>query len=338
VSERFSEAPPVALPGLEQKLVLTYDGSVLTDGAGAQLQRIYGTYALARLLGAAYLHSPLRRVDYQGLAALERNVADPAFHHALNECFQIPSDVAPSDGFHDVRLRDVSMDTVTQLAATFDRNETDGRPILARLVFPYGITDRFPDCYEACKAVSPFAPSPQADRALRVAVHVRRGDLFAVESDRMLPNAYFIQVAQQVAQALSALMIDFQIELYTEIPGQSFVVTPDHHGIHRRISTPFVFHPESIRIDEFGVLPNLVHRINGEAIDCLCGLATADVLVMSRSSFSYLGGILNRNAIVLYHPFWHPAPSAWLTVDPDGQFDQSEFSQAVQDRRRSPVA
>jgi hypothetical protein len=337
VSESFTDAHPVALPHLEKKLALTYDGCVLTDGAGAQLQRIYGTYAIARLLGAAYLHSPLRRVDYQGLAALERNAGDPAFHDALNEVFQIPSDVSPSDEFHDVRLRDISMETVAFLAAAFDRNETGGRPILAHLVFPYGIADRFPDCYDVCKGVSPFASTPLTDRVLRVAVHVRRGDLAPLQyDDRMLPNAYFIQVAQQVAQTLNELEIEFQIELYTEVPDRSFIVTPDHHGIEHRISAPFVFDPESSRLDEFSVLPNLVPRLNGEAVDCLRGLATADVLVMSRSSFSYLGGILNRNCVVLHHPFWHSTPSPWLSVDPDGAFDQPAFSRGVQSLRHWP--
>jgi hypothetical protein len=339
VSESSTDAYPVPFPGLEKKLVLTYDGSVLTDGAGAQLQRIYGTYAIARLLGAAYLHSPLRRVDYQGLSALERNAGDPAFHDALNEVFPIPSDVSQSDEFHEVRLRDISMETVTQLAAAFDRHETEDRPILAHLVFPYGIADRFPDCYEVCKGVSPFASTPPTDRVLRVAVHVRRGDLLPLKSDdRMLPNAYFIQVAQQVVQTLNELEIEFQIELYTEVPDETFVVTPEHHGIEQRISGPFVFDPGLSRLDEFSVLPNLVPCLNGEAADCLRGLATADVLVMSRSSFSYLGGILNRNCVVLYHPFWHSPPSPWLAVDPDGHFDQSEFSQAVETLGCRPVA
>jgi hypothetical protein len=151
-----------------------------------------------------------------------------------------------------------------------------------------------------------------------------------LKSERMLPNRYFIQVAQNVADTLRALKIDFQIELYTEVPDKAFVVQPEDHGILNRISAPFELHPDMSRIDEFSVLPNLVHRINGTVIDCIRGLATADVLVMSRSSFSYLGGILNTEGIVLYHPFWHRAPSSWLTVDPDGQFAQQEFSRAVQ--------
>ena len=90
-----------------------------------------------------------------------------------------------------------------------------------------------------------------------------------------------------------------------------------------RSRTPVVGGPEMGRLEEFSVLPNLVHHVNGRAIECIRGLATADILVMSRSSFSYLGAILNRNGIVLYHPFWHRSPSSWMTVGPDGQFDEA---------------
>lgn len=37
----------------------------------------------------------------------------------------------------------------------YDRHETGGRPALVRLMLPYGIADRFPDCDEVCKGVSP---------------------------------------------------------------------------------------------------------------------------------------------------------------------------------------
>jgi hypothetical protein len=92
-------------------------------------------------------------------------------------------------------------------------------------------------------------------------------------------------------------------------------------------------------MDEFSVLPNLIRCINEPALDCLRKLATADILVMSRSSFSYLGGILNRNGIILYYPFWHRAPSSWMTVGPKGQFDQLKFRKAVKtlrERVRTP--
>ena len=324
-------AEPQAAPraGVGQRLVLTYDNAAQTDGAGAQLQRIYGTYAISRLLRVPYVHSPLTSVDYQGLAALEENEFDPDFHREFNNLFQIESDPVRTDDFFRLNLRHMSMELFHQLVGIVDSDENRARSYLVQLAAPHGIADRFPDCYEVCKEISPFAAAARDGRPLRVAVHIRRGELLVLDSDRMLPNTYYISVARSVAHVLEELAIDYQIELSTEVPKGEFVVQPHYRGMNGRIHGPVAVSPEMCRLDDFGVLPNLVRCINERAIDCIRKLATADVLVMSRSSFSYLGGILNRSGIVFYHPFWHPAPSSWITVEPDGRFDEPRFREAV---------
>ena len=129
---------------------------------------------------------------------------------------------------------------------------------------------------------------------------------------------------------LETLKIEYQIELWTELPTGEFTVYPDHHGIVAGgITDPALITPDMYRLDDFDVLPNLVRCINGKAVDCLRKLATADILIMSRSSFSYVAAVLNRNGIVMYHPFWHRALSSWMTVQPDGRFDQSALRQVV---------
>jgi hypothetical protein len=160
-------------------------------------------------------------------------------------------------------------------------------------------------------------------------VHVRRGEQFVVFSERLLPNTYYIGVARGVARVLDALGLTYNIELWTEVPTREFTVYPHHHGIDHGIDEPVVFTPEMCHLADFDVLPNLVRCVNGRAIDCMRGLATADILVMSRSSFSYVGAILNRDGIVMYHPFWHEAPSAWMRVAPDGRFEECELRRAV---------
>jgi hypothetical protein len=317
------------LPGLHDKVVLTYDNSHCTDGVGSQLQRIYGTYAIARFLGASYLHTPLRRVDNQGLTALERNATDPGYHRQFNDLFHIESDVLPTADFHTTRLPNISLEALDQLVTMFDDGATGGRPSLVQLEVPFGLADRFPDCYEACKEISPFAPSVREGLPLRVAIHVRRGELLLVESHRMLPNGYYVSVAQRVAQALEALGIEYQLELHTETAGAEFIVQPGYPGIPDRV-TGSVISPDMCRLDEFSVLPDLARCINDTTIDCLRKLATADVLVMSRSSFSYVAAILNKTGIILCYPFWHSALSSWLTVDPDGRFEPLKFGQAVE--------
>jgi hypothetical protein len=330
VSHDYVGRRPAAPFGLHPHLVLTYDNT-RTDGVGAQLHRTYGIYAISRLLGASYLHSPLAGVGYQGLAALEVNAGDPGFHHEFNELFQIKSDAPLAEDAHTVFLPSISIAVFQQLAAMFDTRGAAGRPTLVRIVMPFGVADRYPDCYEVCKEISPFPPPAPVHegRTVRVAVHVRRGELFVVDSDRMLPNGYYIAVAQRIARLLEAGGRNYQIELYTEVPSAEVVVEPERHGISSRITAPVVLTPEMCRLEEFTALPNLVHRVNGRAIECIRGMATADILVMSRSSLSYLGAILNRTGIVLYHPFWHRAPSSWMTVGPDGQFDEARLGQAV---------
>jgi hypothetical protein len=302
----------------------------MTDGAGAQLQRIYGAYAVSRLLGASYLHTPLSHVSYQGLAAWERNRNDPEFHHEFNQLFWIESDVVPRDEFRTVEVENLTVEILDDLATASERADTDGGMCLVKLMLPYGIADRFPDCYDVCKEISPFAADPRQGRPLRVAIHVRQGDLFVLESHRMLPAAYYLNVAQRVAGVFGALEIDYRMELHTEVPTREFVVTPEHDNIKGRISAPVVLRPEMSLLDEFNVLPHLTHFINDRPIDCIRKLATADVLVMSRSSFSYLSAILNRNGIVLYHPFWHNAPSSWIPVGPSGDFDPLVLEKVAQ--------
>jgi hypothetical protein len=325
---RGGRRTPVA-PRLGDKLVLTYDNTALTDGVGAQLQRIYGIWAISRLLGVPYLHSPIACVDYQGLTALEANASDPTFHLEFNELFDIESDPLPTDEFHTINLRTIHPGQFRLLEFLVDSGATRGKPGLVRLVMPYGIADRFPDCYEPCKEISPFAPTERKGRVLRVAVHVRRGEQTVLKSDRLLPNAYYIEVATNVARVLDALKLCYRIELWTEVPTEEFTVYGDHHGIFDRAAGPVLVTPEMYRLDDFDVVPNLVRCINGKTIDCLRSLATADILIMSKSSFSYVAAVLNRNGIVLYHPFWHPAPSSWTTVQPDGQFDRSALIQAL---------
>ena len=152
----------------------------------------------------------------------------------------------------------------------------------------------------------------------------------------MLPNTYYINVAKNVAHVLDALRIDYTIELHTEVPNKEFIVKPDHHRIGNRIDTPIMVGPEMCRLDEYNALPNLVRCINETAIETLRKLATADILIMSRSSFSYVGGLLQRNGITLYHPFWHRTPSSWIAVRPNGQFNLVRFRRAVVALKRGP--
>lgn len=320
---RLRSSPPTS----GWMLAVTFDAQRHKDGAGSQLHRVLGIYALSRRLGVPYIHTPFLDIGYHGLRALEDNAPDPDFLGAFNRTFAIRSDVLSPAAHREVHLRRVDDASMSQLLET---SRDGGAPIVARIVFPHGIMDRDPGGYEACRPLSPFRATRPRGRALRVALHVRRGELFVVDSHRMLPNAYYVDAAKRIGGVLGALGVPHAIELHTEVSTREIVVGPEHHGIKRRIGEPVVVHAGMNQLEDFDAIPGLVRRINEPALECLEALATADILVMSRSSFSYVAAVLNSaSAVVLYHPFRHAPLASWLPTEADGRFDEAAFTERV---------
>jgi hypothetical protein len=294
-------------------VALTYANDHHTDGAGAQLQRMYGVYAVSRFLKLPYFHTPLKRIDYQGLIALKANSRSTRLESRYSRIFHIPSELElPEDLIvHD--MRDVNPDTIERLQIGA---KAIGKFLLIRILYPYPVTDRNPELYRHVRAVSPFERTRA--KVFRLAIHVRRGEQVVFNSQRMLPNSYYVSCALKFADCLKKLDIQFVCEVYTEVLSRKLVVTPLHHGIEKRILSNVVLDPKANRLEDFDVIPNLAKFINGDPIETLRRMATADGLVISRSSYSYVAAILNANCIVVYHPFWHSPLKEWLAADGEG--------------------
>tara|TARA_B100001175_G_scaffold312698_1_gene319123 strand:- start:2210 stop:2968 length:759 start_codon:yes stop_codon:yes gene_type:complete len=50
---------------------------------------------------------------------------------------------------------------------------------------------------------------------------------------------------------------------------------------------------------------DVILHINENIVDTFTGMVFADILIMSRSSFSYAAALIS-NGIIYYNPFWHP--------------------------------
>jgi hypothetical protein len=314
------------------QLAVTYANDKLADGVGGQLQRIYGIYAISRLIGLPYFHSPIVRVGYQGLLALENNSLRPNsdFYDAFNALLGIRSDIDLPEQHNVVEIHNATLTTINEL-----RQHADARsnPTLARISLPYGITDQNPDSYEVCKAISPFAHHRKSE-TIRIAVHVRRGEIFANAPARLLPNSYYIKVAQNILGILEREGLKYQIELHTEVSTKEIVIPPGHPLVGDGINAPVIINSDLNRIGDFDELPRLIKRINEPAIDCLSGIATADIIVMSRSSFSYVAALLSSSrSIVILYPFWHAAMSSWISANEEGSFDESRFITKLENLR-----
>lgn len=305
-------------------LILTHDNRAGSDGVGAQLQGIYGTYAVARHLGLPYFHSPLVEIRYRRPSGWDVDF-DPGLPRRLESVFRIESDLDPGEDCARVPVPDLTFGGLAALAARVDVGTTGGKPILVEAARPFGIADRVPDCYEACKAISPFEAPPRDGRSLRVGLHVGAGNLITKSAEPRPPNAYYLGVARAVSDLLDGLGLEYEIELQAEVPRSDDLLGQARAGAVPQYEMPFVVTPELYekvyRLDQFDELPNLARCPDMAVIDAIERLATADILITSRSPSSYLAAILNKRGAVLFHPFWHSPMSSWITVARDGTFD-----------------
>jgi hypothetical protein len=315
---------------------LTYDSQMKQDGAGAQIQRILGAYTVAASLNFGYIHTPLAVIGYQGVQALEKGVGDAGLVGRWNAAISlsdsgstlckggeigrnVPEGAIAADGCRHVYVTKPSYDEL----GTFARLHCSGAPLVVHMLHASGVLDVQPARGRHPRLsfgeVFPWLHvAPQTER-IRVAVHVRRGELFVVDSDRMLPNSYYIAICKSLAAVFDQLRLPYIFEIYTEQVSQNITVTNDHHGIVGRLSAPTVIDPKSTHLEDFDVLARKEMLVNLDALESFQRMATAHVFVMSRSSFSYAAASLVdiTRGIVIYYPFWHQPLPGWTVVHPN---------------------
>lgn len=134
-----------------------------------------------------------------------------------------------------------------------------------------------------------------------IAIHVRRGDIMSDLNNpglsmRYLSNDYFEKVLSQV---VNSIKVNKPIHIY--------------------------FFSQGIPSDypEFSKFENLHWCLDMNAQDSFLHLVYADILITSKSSFSYKPALLSNGIKICPKLFWHGYPNAndWILCENDGTFD-----------------
>lgn len=135
----------------------------------------------------------------------------------------------------------------------------------------------------------PIRPSPRT----QMVVHVRRGDVSLCDpetTDRYLPNAYYQHLIQEEHRLSTE---DMEVTVYSEWNST-----------------------EGWKDNDFrSSILNL--QLNASPVEAWEAMMTADVLILSWSSFSVVPAIFNRHGRIVYTPFWVQPLPHWYVVDDD---------------------
>lgn len=305
---------------LMKRIYLTYDNTKKQDGIGAQLQRIFGLYAISRKFRLGYIHAPIINTAEE----LAHNVASESELQELldkvNSFYNFPSD--DEIDFDDVIL--VHNLTIRFLVTMFAQSIFKRQRILLRICLPYGIMDKHPDWYE----YSGFYLRSRllnnrfnADK--KVVVHVRYGykpitGKNSASAPRFLPLTYYPDSLKKLL-ARENLSNDNKILIHTDIPNRSGKWKPFQDSKISELSEigysinedTLSFEGIDLKSDYFFDFPNLEVKYCAPILETLDDLINADVLLMSRSSFSYIAGVINSKSVYIPRLHGHAKLKRW---------------------------
>jgi hypothetical protein len=331
-----------------KKILLSYSNTTHTDGGAAQLQRKVAIFCLAKTNYMRYLDTKISKIDYPGVNNL---FITSSFEKQWNDLYIFPSSKKPYFSTsleipileHDLWNWILSLTNYPRLLRTIMqlyllRKKSDklflkiggatklkicikllfSRNFILKLSNVYPTSEvNIDSCYNYVKQISQnFVLRNTSDR-LQVAVHVRRGDLLIRESDRILSDKYFTNLICCVNEIANKRNLTIDITIYTDCPRLPINMrAADHvtwewsHTKNQLISiTPSMYSWDYLREVSNARISIL------DDIESFKSLHYADILIASKSSYSYLPALFIDTKTIM-PIFWHKGLASWLNVEP----------------------
>jgi hypothetical protein len=299
------------------------------DGVGAQFQRIVSVFAIAKLAKVNYLHSELIDIDSQVFSLKSRVQKDEEIH-LWNSMFRKDLSyysVFSSDKIINPYRYSLLLLRIIRFSSRFSR----GR-IIWKMGNPRLITDRYPNSlifsYDMLHPDIIKTISARAFDKFKIVIHIRQGELaFSQFKDRLLPLSHYEKILKILVPIFEANRINYEIVIPKE-DGQRNRISVTDSKVLRSIALDPQNPNLNFEADGFVTLkheePSFEHtphlmqanwRTEGTVYEDFLLMTQADLLITSKSSLSFVAGLFNVNAIKVFTPFWHPAPSEWISID-----------------------
>jgi hypothetical protein len=268
------------------------------DGAGAQAQAKMSALCLARAHGLTYVHEPFRSIEHAEGPPDEWAASwERMFNLGHGEASAANSKL-PRVGIEDFMA---------------DRRWWSSPCLLSAPNFT-GFTDREPDAYlnVAKQLRTKYALGAAArprSRVLEVCVHLRRGDVSADDPEtagRLTRSDAMANSIAQVRATLEALGVLSRVRVFSQGNERDFAAFRDM-GCELCVDL--------------------------SALATFRELVAADILIMSKSSFSYVAAILN-DGVKVYDRYARSPMSEWIERDRNGHADPVRLRSKIEARAK----
>lgn len=303
------------------KFALTYDNTASFDGTGAQIQRILGVYAICKRFNIPYIHSGITELIITPLDPFQTKLEHQQYLERVNQYFDFPADQGAGGDRTMSKLQTLTKSKLFEMRVANKFNL--GKKELIAIANPFKILNRMPNIYALAAENLKHLDTKTNDK--KIVLHYRRGsntmDILPGESaPRGISNDWYLRTLRKYVAIYQESGIDFTVEIYTDMPKSSFTYIPREFQSHLWSYEPrfkdgvIEILGEDIKstvFAEFGDKLTVHH--GGDPLQGLIDMSEADILITSRSSYSYVGGLLNLSGKIIIPPgFWHSKLKTWV--------------------------
>lgn len=286
-------------------LSVSYDGKTLPDGAGAQLQRIIGIYALARFFRLGYRHTGLKEV------MVHPNDGVETAEHYRNYLEDI-NKLIPYENMRMSKKPDLSLKIkhlgVRQFLRLYFRYRFSNQHIHLEILQPDHVINKFPFIFRYFRIVNPSKISKVSGR---ITIHVRQSGpdaTFILKGEkftRNLPADYYLQGLYHIKELVGQTEFDkTEIHIVTDEPNTKMKFVPFSNQTDLWELAGYPLNQNSIEFEGgsitdyiLGVFPNAVVSRGGSPSAAIKLLASGEYLIMSRSSLSFVSAVLSSSVL-----------------------------------------
>jgi hypothetical protein len=245
-----------------------------TDGGGAQVHAVMSVQSFCEAFGYQYVHTAFEQVEHTA-SRIEVLEWERLFNLGFGE------DTASNCGY-----RIVSASRYVRSPRLWFQK------VAVAVEQLHEFSDANPDAYmhvrDRLRRKYTGSPLPREDDRLTIGVHIRRGDITgATGRRRFTSNAAILGRIEAVRRACDKIGRGSRAVIYSQGQPEDFRTFVEH-GLELQLDAP--------------------------PLQSLNAMVQADILLMAKSSFSYVAGLLSAG-MVIYEPFWHSPLPDWLHVD-----------------------
>lgn len=304
------------------RLTLVYDHEAMPDGLGAQFQRILTLKALSESINCNFESFVLEKYDEAVFNDFDserklREINKWSNLLNINSCYRRPFSISiktnPSKLAYLYIYRFIAKITFLRI-----------RLLIA---FPAILIDKNPWIYEFFgKYLKQNLLHPNTSKKLQIVIHIKRGEaLLSQFKDRYLPFDYYEDLLKLLVIEFSLLNIEYSVAVLVEKISNPVLESNNPkviNSIQTDSSNPYLVPLQNGKFylldevfdeEKYPYLAQGLFIRNNDAFADFKLMCNADILLISKSSFSFTAGLLNAGALKIYNPFWHTPSGRWFT-------------------------